>query len=138
VVAQHESEIELRLRRTDRPGWRLVSGYEKRHGEPRDGRRARGDQESRLPSEMRGDLVEVYNDNGSTQAMASPTPTAKRKQTVMLFTFPTGPQGNVVSKGVNELIIPNYKQTWGNIRKIASAPEVTRKLTFKSQEYRTS
>ena len=85
-----------------------------------------------------GDLVEVYNDNGSTQAMAYPTPTAKRKQTFMLFAYPTGPQGNVVSKGVNELIIPNYKQTWGNIRKIADAPEVTRKLTFKSQEYRTS
>jgi arsenite oxidase large subunit len=43
----------------------------------------------------------------------------------------------VVSKGVNELIIPNYKQTWGNIRKIADAPEVVRTLTFKSLEYRT-
>ncbi len=84
-----------------------------------------------------GDLVEVYNDNGSTQAMVYPTPTAKRKQTFMLFAYPTGPQGNVVSKGVNELIIPNYKQTWGNIRKIADAPEVTRRLTFKSSEYTT-
>lgn len=85
-----------------------------------------------------GDLVEIYNENGSTQAMAYPTPTAKRKLTFMLFAYPTGPQGNVVSKGVNELIIPNYKQTWGNIRKIADAPEVTRKLTLKSLEYRTS
>jgi arsenite oxidase large subunit len=83
-----------------------------------------------------GDLVEVFNDNGSTQAMVYPTPTAKRKETFMLFAYPTGPVGNVVSKGVNEFIIPNYKQTWGNIRKIADAPEVTRSLTFKSQEYR--
>jgi arsenite oxidase large subunit len=82
-----------------------------------------------------GDLVEVFNDNGSTQAMAYPTPTAKRKQTFMLFAYPTGPQGNVVSKGVNEFIIPNYKQTWANIRKIADAPEVARHLSFKSQEY---
>jgi arsenite oxidase large subunit len=82
-----------------------------------------------------GDLVEVYNDNGSTQAMAYPTPTARPKETFMLFAFPTGVQGNVVSKGVNELILPNYKQTWANIRKIASAPDVTRHLTFKSQEY---
>jgi len=82
-----------------------------------------------------GDLVEVYNDNGSTQAMAQPTSSAKRKQTFMLFAYPTGTVGNVVSKGVNELIIPNYKQTWANIRKIADAPEVTRHLTFKSQEY---
>jgi hypothetical protein len=36
---------------------------------------------------------------------------------------------------VNELIIPNYKQTWANPRKIADAPEVTRSLSFKSQEY---
>ena len=36
-----------------------------------------------------GDLVEVHNDNGSTQAMAYPTPTAKRKQTFMLFAYPT-------------------------------------------------
>jgi arsenite oxidase large subunit len=83
-----------------------------------------------------GDLVEVFNDNGSTQAMVYPTPTAKRKETFMLFAYPTGPVGNVVSKGVNEFIIPNYKQTWGNIRKIADAPEVTKSLTFKSQEYR--
>ena len=46
-----------------------------------------------------GDLVEVYNDNGATQAMAYPTPTAKRKQTFMLFAYPMGVQGNVVSPG---------------------------------------
>lgn len=53
----------------------------------------------------------MWNDNGSTQAMAYPTPSAKRKQAFMLFAYPTGVQGNVVSAGVNELIIPNYKQT---------------------------
>jgi arsenite oxidase large subunit len=82
-----------------------------------------------------GDLVEVYNDNGSTQAMVYPTETAKRRQTFMLFANPNGVQGNVVSPGVNEFIIPNYKQTWGNIRKIADAPEGIRHLTFKSQDY---
>ncbi len=82
-----------------------------------------------------GDLVEVYNDNGSTQAMAYPTPTAKRKQAFMLFAYPSGVQGNVVSSGVNEFVIPNYKQTWGDIRKIADAPEGVRHITFKSKEY---
>jgi arsenite oxidase large subunit len=82
-----------------------------------------------------GDIVEVYNDNGSTQAMAYPTPSARRKRMFMLFAYPTGVQGNVVSAGVNEFIIPNYKQTWGAIRKIADAPEAVRHLTFKSQEY---
>ena len=82
-----------------------------------------------------GDLVEVYNDNGSTQAVVYPTASAKRKQTFMLFVYPTGVQGNVVSAGVNEFIIPNYKQTWGGIRKISDAPEGVRHLTFKSEEY---
>ena len=83
-----------------------------------------------------GDLVEIFNDNGSTQAMAYPTPTARPGETFMLFAYPTGPQGNVTSAGVNELIIPNYKQTWGNIRKLATAPDVVRDLSFKSKEYR--
>ena len=79
-----------------------------------------------------GDLAEVYNDNGSTQAMVWPTPTARRGETFMLFAFPTGVVGNVVSKGVNELIIPNYKQTWGNIRKLADEPRAVAGLSFKS------
>jgi len=85
-----------------------------------------------------GDLVEISNENGSTQAMVWPTPTARRNETFMLFAYPTGAVGNVVSKGVNELVIPNYKQTWGNIRKLADAPAVTAHLSFKSQEYSTS
>jgi arsenite oxidase large subunit len=84
-----------------------------------------------------GDLVEVYNDAGATQAMVYPTPTARRGETFMLFAYPTGVQGNVVNAGTNELVIPNYKQTWGNIRKIADRPAVTNHVTFKSQEYRT-
>lgn len=82
-----------------------------------------------------GDLVEVYNDNGSTQAIAYPTPTAKPKQTFMQFAQANGVQGNVVSPGVNEFIIPNYKQTWGNIRKLADAPEGVKHLSFKSFDY---
>jgi arsenite oxidase large subunit len=82
-----------------------------------------------------GDLVEVYNDNGSTQAIVYPTPTAKPKQTFMLFANPNGVQGNVVSPGVNELIIPNYKQTWAAIRKLSDAPAGVQQLSFKSQEY---
>jgi arsenite oxidase large subunit len=40
-----------------------------------------------------------------------------------------------VSPGVNEFIIPNYKQTWGAIRKISDAPQVVKSITLKSQEY---
>jgi arsenite oxidase large subunit len=84
-----------------------------------------------------GDLVEIYNDAGSTQAMTYPTPTARRGETFMLFGYPTGVQGNVTNDGTNELVIPNYKQTWGNIRKIADAPRAVSHLSFKSKEYTT-
>ncbi len=82
-----------------------------------------------------GDLAEVYNENGSTQAMVWPTDTARRGETFMVFGFPSGVVGNGVSKGVNELIIPNYKQTWGDIRKLADRPRALASLSFKSQDY---
>lgn len=85
-----------------------------------------------------GDLVEVYNDTGSTQAMAYPTPDAKRSETFMLFAYPTGVQGNVINPGVNELVIPNYKQTWADIRKLADRPRSADHLSFKSKAYPAS
>jgi len=85
-----------------------------------------------------GDIVEVYNDAGATQAMVYPTPTAKRGETFMLFGSPRGVMGNVVNAGVNELVVPNYKQTWANIRKIADAPADVRRISFKSKEYRSA
>jgi arsenite oxidase large subunit len=36
---------------------------------------------------------------------------------------------------VNELIIPNYKQTWANIRKLSDTPEGAKHLSFKSFDY---
>jgi len=36
---------------------------------------------------------------------------------------------------MNEFIIPNYKQTWAAIRKIADAPEGVRQLTWKWEEF---
>ncbi|MEQ8966148.1 MAG: arsenate reductase (azurin) large subunit [Azospirillaceae bacterium] len=85
-----------------------------------------------------GDLVEVHNANGATQAMVYPTPTAKRGETFMLFAYPSGTQGNVVGPGTNELVIPNYKQTWADIRKLADRPAAVDHLSFKSKEYRLS
>ncbi len=85
-----------------------------------------------------GDLVEIYNDTGSTQAIAYPTPTARPGETFMLFAYPTGVQGNVVNAGTNELFIPNYKQTWADIRKISDAPASVAHLSFKSKEYAVS
>ena len=52
------------------------------------------------------------------------------------FAYPTGVQGNVVNAGTNELILPNYKQTWADTRKLASAPASVKHLSFKAQEYK--
>jgi len=83
-----------------------------------------------------GDLVEIYNDDGSTQAMVYPAPSAKKGQTFMLFGYPTGVQGNVVNAGTNELIVPNYKQTWADIRPLSKAPDSVKHLSFKSPHYK--
>ena len=85
-----------------------------------------------------GDLIEISNGNGATQGMAYPTDTAKRGHVAMVFGSPAGSQGNVVSPGVNELVLPDYKHTWGNIRKIANATPRVKAVSFKSKEYRSA
>lgn len=82
-----------------------------------------------------GDLVEVQNEAGLTQAMAYPTDTVRIRETFMLFGNPGGVQGNVVSAATNDLHIPNYKQTWANIRKLADGGVKTASVSFKSKEY---
>lgn len=85
-----------------------------------------------------GDLIELFNGNGATQGMAYPTPTAKRDQVFMVFANPNGAQGNIINPGVNELVLPDYKHCWANIRKIADAPESVKGISMKSKEYRSA
>jgi FixJ family two-component response regulator/formylmethanofuran dehydrogenase subunit D len=81
-----------------------------------------------------GDMVEVFNDVGATQALAYPEPTARKNETFMVFGAPNGAQGNVINAGTNELILPNYKQTWANIRKISDATPAAARVSYKSWE----
>ncbi len=81
-----------------------------------------------------GDIIEVHNDVGATQALAYPEPTAKRNETFMIFGAPNGAQGNIVNAGVNELILPNYTHTWANIRKISDATPASAAVSYKSWE----
>ena len=83
-----------------------------------------------------GDLIEIHNENGATQGMAYPTETTKKGHVAMVFGSPAGSQGNVVNPGVNELVLPDYKHTWGNIRKLADATPQARAVSFKSKEYK--
>ena len=81
-----------------------------------------------------GDMVEVFNDVGATQALVYPEPTARRNETFMIFGAPNGTQGNVINAGTNELMLPNYKQTWANIRKISDATPAAARVSYKSWE----
>jgi len=81
-----------------------------------------------------GDMVEIYNDVGATQGLVYPEPTARRNETFMIFGAPNGTQGNVINAGTNELILPNYKQTWANIRKISDATPAAARVSYKSWE----
>lgn len=85
-----------------------------------------------------GDLVEIHNANGATQAMVYPTATARRGETLMVFGSPAGSQGNVINPGVNELVLPDYKHTWADIRKISDAPATAKAISFKSKEYKSA
>jgi arsenite oxidase large subunit len=52
----------------------------------------------------------------------------------MIFGAPNGAQGNVINAGTNELILPNYKQTWANIRKVSDATPAAAAASYKSWE----
>ena len=84
-----------------------------------------------------GDLVEVHNDVGSTQAMVYPIATARKGECFMVMSYPLGQVGNVVSQDCNELRIPNYRNVWANIRKIGRSPGADH-VSFKALEFSQS
>ena len=82
-----------------------------------------------------GDIMELFNDYGATYAMAYVTPEAKRNQVFMQFGHFNGIQGDVTTEAVDRNVVPDYKHTWANIRKVTSG---TYKATvsFKSRQYK--
>ena len=82
-----------------------------------------------------GDIVEVFNDYGSTVAMAYPAPSAKRGQTFMLFAYFNGIQGDVTSEWTDRNIIPYYKGSWANIKRVGSMEEYKRTVSFKNRSF---
>ncbi|CQR31737.1 Arsenite oxidase subunit AioA (fragment) [Thiomonas arsenitoxydans] len=93
------------------------------------------------PSDMAGlgikatDIVEVYNDNGATTAMAYPEATLKTGSTFMVFGAPKGVQGSVTSTATDAHFLPYYKGSWANIRRIGSMPDWHRTVSTKSRLY---
>ncbi len=56
-----------------------------------------------------GDVVEIFNDYGSTYAMAYLEPSIKKNQTFMQFGYFNGIAGNVVTPWTDRNVIPYYK-----------------------------
>jgi arsenite oxidase large subunit len=84
-----------------------------------------------------GDIVEVHNDYGSSYAMAYPEPSVKRGHTFMQFGWYNGIAGDAVTNWTDRNIIPYYKGTWANIRRIGGGEQYRRIASFKSRRYQT-
>ncbi|MEN8215854.1 MAG: arsenate reductase (azurin) large subunit [Pseudomonadota bacterium] len=82
-----------------------------------------------------GDLVELYNDYGSAYAMAYLEKDIKSNQTFMLFAYPNGIMGDVTTEWTDRNIIPYYKGTWANIRRVGSMDDYKQIVSFKSRRY---
>lgn len=84
-----------------------------------------------------GDIVELYNDYGSSYAMAYPDASIKRGHTFMQFGWYNGVVGDVVTNWTDRNIIPYYKGTWADIRRIGGGEQYRKIASFKSRRFRT-
>jgi arsenite oxidase large subunit len=82
-----------------------------------------------------GDVVEVFNDHGSTFAMAYLEPTIKLSQTFMQFAQAKGTAGDVVTPWTDRNFVPYYKGTWASIRYVSSGTDFRKTVSFKSRRW---
>jgi len=82
-----------------------------------------------------GDIVEIFNDYGSTYAMAYVEPDMKRGQVFMMFGYHNGVVGDVVTEWTDRNIVPYYKGTWADIRKVGTMQDYKRTVSFKRRRY---
>ena len=82
-----------------------------------------------------GDVIEVWNDFGSAYAMAYPLKSAKPGQTFMLFGYIKGVHGHVVTSWVDRNVVPYYKGTWGDIRRVGTIDEWKQTVSLKDRRF---
>lgn len=82
-----------------------------------------------------GDVIEVWNDFGSTYAMAYPMKSIKPGHTFMLFGYIKGVAGDVVTSWVDRNVVPYYKGTWGSVKRVGSVEDWKRSISFKERRY---
>ncbi|MGA7799298.1 MAG: arsenate reductase (azurin) large subunit [Gammaproteobacteria bacterium] len=82
-----------------------------------------------------GDIVEVFNDFGSTFAMAYLEPDIRPGQAFMMFGYDNGVVGDVVTDWTDRNVVPYYKGTWGNIRLVGDMNGYKRTVSFKRRRF---
>jgi arsenite oxidase large subunit len=82
-----------------------------------------------------GDVVEVFNDFGSTYAMAYPVKDMKATHTFMLFGYVNGVQGDVTTDWVDRNVVPYYKGTWSSIKRVGSIEQYKTTVSFKRRAF---
>nr|ADO32944.1 arsenite oxidase large subunit [Acidovorax sp. GW2] len=82
-----------------------------------------------------GDVVEVFNDYGSTYAMVYPAKSIKAGQTFMLFGYFNGTAGNVTSDWTDRNVIPYYKGAWASIRRVGTLADYKATVSFKERHF---
>ena len=82
-----------------------------------------------------GDVIEVWNDFGSTYAMAYPMKSNKPGQTFMLFGYIKGVAGDVVTSWVDRNVVPYYKGTWASVQRVGSVEDWKQSISFKERRY---
>lgn len=82
-----------------------------------------------------GDIVEVFNDYGSSYALAYLEPDVKTGQTFMQFGHYNGVADNVVTDWTDRNVIPYYKGSWASVRRVGDVNEFKQDLTFKSRRF---
>jgi arsenite oxidase large subunit len=82
-----------------------------------------------------GDVVELFNDYGSTYAMTYPEPSIKKSQTFMQFGYWNGIAGDLVTPWTDRNIIPYYKGTWASIRRVGTVADFKETVSFKPRRY---
>lgn len=82
-----------------------------------------------------GDIVEVFNDFGSTFAMAYLEPDIQSGQAFMMFGYDNGVVGDVVTDWTDRNVVPYYKGTWANIRRVGNMEAYKRTVSFKRRRF---
>jgi len=82
-----------------------------------------------------GDVVEIFNDYGSSYAMAYPSKSIKAGQTFMMFGYFNGIAGNVTTDWVDRNVVPYYKGTWGSIRRVGTVDDYKATVSLKERRF---